>query len=119
MRTERGLGKNGKMSPRPRNGIRVVDLSQATSRGITLSSLHTSILDTLRKASAGILTTEELLSLIDNHSLSEVLRALRDLSVRGMVKVLWRTPFRFLAFVTERGKAEIASPILLVRTHPS
>ncbi len=85
-------------------GIRVVDLSEAALHGGNPTPLHEAILDALRRATAGVLSREELLAEAKNHSLAEIVRVLRDLSVQGLVKILWRSPFSFFAFVTERVK---------------
>ncbi len=49
------------------------------------------------------MSRDELLKEAEGYSFSEVERALRDLSLQGLVKVLWRTPFRFLAVATDSG----------------
>jgi hypothetical protein len=89
--------------PRPRTDargeIKVVDLSQTPPNRRELSPLEGRIVEALREAVAGILSRDELLGMLRGHSLSEVEQALRDLSLRGLVRVLWQTPFRFMAFL--------------------
>ncbi len=100
----------GRSRRRLKSEIEVVDLSKRSS---ALTPLHDRILDALRRTMAGILSKEELLRETEGYSLSDVERALRDLSLRGLVKVLWRTPFRFLAFATESGMRHDAAAITL------
>lgn len=96
-----------------------MDLSEAPIRGDDLKALHEVVLDSLRRATSGILSREELLDKAKDYSLAEIVRVLRDLSVRGLVKVLWRSPFSFFAFATERGRAGSPLTTTLVRTLPS
>ncbi len=96
-----------------------MDLSEAPLRGNDFTALHKAVLDSLRRAASGILSREELLDKAKGYSLSEIVRVLRDLSVRGLVNVLWRSPFRFFAFATERGRAGSPLPANPVRTLPS
>ncbi len=84
-----------------RGGIKVVDLSRTPLRGGSATPLHHRILDALKRDGAGILSQDELLESTEGYSPSEVELALRDLSLRGLVRVLWRAPFRFMAFLTE------------------
>lgn len=88
-----------------RGEIRVVDLSQIPSSRGEPSPLERRILETLQQAAAGVLGKDELMARLKGYSFSDVERALRDLSLRGLVKVLWRTPFRFMAFLNQEAKA--------------
>ncbi|MFQ6013489.1 MAG: hypothetical protein ACE5LS_07585 [Thermoplasmata archaeon] len=88
----------------PRNGgIKVVDLSRTPFRNGSATPLHRRILNALKRDGAGILSRDELLAHTEGYSPSDVELALRDLSLRGLVRVLWQAPFRFMAFLTERG----------------
>ncbi|MFQ5838090.1 MAG: hypothetical protein ACE5HJ_04830 [Thermoplasmata archaeon] len=111
MKTRMEPEKIGKGRPDSRGDIKVIDLSQTPSRVDNLTALHKTILDSLRRAAAGILSRDELLERTRGHSFSDVERALRDLSLRGLVKVLWRTPFRFVAYLTEKGEKGDLSPL--------
>ena len=84
-----------------RPGVRVVDLSQTPAFRDGTTPLHAQILSALREAPLGLLTRDELLARTGDHSLSDVVVALRDLSLRGLVRVVWRTAFRFVAFLAE------------------
>ncbi|MFQ5985898.1 MAG: hypothetical protein ACE5KQ_00880 [Thermoplasmata archaeon] len=91
----------------PRSGgIKVVDLSRTPLPYGSATPLHHRILDTLKRDGAGILSQDELLENAEGYSPSEVELALRDLSLRGLVRVLWRAPFRFMAFLTEPGRED-------------
>ncbi len=87
-----------------RGGIKVVDLSRTPLRNGSATPLHRRILEALNRDGTGILSQVELLESAEGYSPSEVELALRDLSLRGLVRVLWRAPFRFMAFLTERGR---------------
>ncbi len=87
-------------------GIKVVDLSRTPLRNGSPTPLHPHILDALKRDGAGILSQDELLENTEGYSPSEVELALRDLSLRGLVRVLWRAPFRFMAFLTEPGRED-------------
>ncbi|MEE8232966.1 MAG: hypothetical protein V3R46_06565 [Thermoplasmata archaeon] len=87
-------------------GIKVVDLSRTPLRSGSTTPLHHRILDALKRDGAGILSQDELLENTEGYSPSEVELALRDLSLRGLVRVLWRAPFRFMAFLTEPGRED-------------
>ncbi|MFQ5918564.1 MAG: hypothetical protein ACE5I4_00795 [Thermoplasmata archaeon] len=91
-------------------GIKVVDLSRTPLRNGSTSPLNHRLLDALRRDGAGILSQDELLASAEGYSPSEVELALRDLSLRGLVRVLWRAPFRFMAFLTEPGRARHIHP---------
>jgi hypothetical protein len=89
----------------PRSGgIKVVDLSRTPLRNASTTPLHHRILEALKRDGAGILSQDELLESTEGYSPSEVELALRDLSLRGLVRVLWRAPFRFMAFLTVPGR---------------
>lgn len=90
-------GKPPQRQGLPRRELKVVDLSE---RPAALTPLHEEILAALDRGLTGILSRDELLQQTAGHPPSEVERALRDLSLRGDVKVLWPSPFRFLAFAT-------------------
>ncbi len=85
-------------------GITVVDLSRTPLRNGSATPLHRRILEALNRDGTGILSQVELLESAEGYSPSEVELALRDLSLRGLVRVLWRAPFRFMAFLTEPGR---------------
>ena len=87
-------------------GIKVVDLSRTPLRSGSATPLHHRILDALKRDGAGILSQDELLEKTEGYSPSEVELALRDLSLRGLVRVLWRAPFRFLAFLPEPARGD-------------
>ncbi|MEE9173688.1 MAG: hypothetical protein V3U30_01780 [Thermoplasmata archaeon] len=89
-----------------RGGIKVVDLSRTPLRSGSATPLHHRILDALKRDGAGILSQDELLESTEGYSPSEVELALRDLSLRGLVRVLWRAPFRFMAFLTRPGRED-------------
>ncbi len=93
----------GSRAPRS-GGIKVVDLSRTPLRNGSATPLHRRILEALKRDGAGILSQDELLERTEGYSPSQVELALRDLSLRGLVRVLWRAPFRFMAFLTERGR---------------
>lgn len=88
---------------RPR-GITVVDLSEILPHEPDLTALQESILNALQRATAGVLPHDELLARVEDRSLSEVARALQDLTVKGLIRVVWKTPFRFLAILRQREK---------------
>jgi hypothetical protein len=92
-----------KVGPR-RGEIRVVDLSQRVPRLERLAPIHAAILESLREATIGLMDGDELLERVADYSFSDVGRALRDLTLEGLVRVLWRTPFRFVAYLTDRGR---------------
>ncbi len=100
--------KIGRSGPRLESEIKVVDLSERPS---ALTPLHRKILDALGRAVTGIMSRDELLEEARGYSFSDVERALRDLSLRGLVKVLWRSPFRFMAFSTESGVRSDERPL--------
>jgi hypothetical protein len=87
-------------------GIKVVDLSRTPLRNGSATPLHDRIMDALKQDGAGVLSQDELLESTAEYSPSEVELALRDLSLRGLVRVLWRAPFRFMAFLTEPGRED-------------
>jgi hypothetical protein len=89
---------------RKSGGIKVVDLSRTPLRNGSVTPLHRRILEALNRDGAGILSQDDLLESAEGYSPSQVELALRDLSLRGLVRVLWRAPFRFMAFLTERGR---------------
>ncbi|MCJ2531298.1 MAG: hypothetical protein LN413_03130 [Candidatus Thermoplasmatota archaeon] len=93
----------GTRTPRS-GGIKVVDLSRTPLRNGSATPLHRRILEALNRDGAGILSQDELLESTEGYSPSQVELVLRDLSLRGLVRVLWRAPFRFMAFLTERGR---------------
>ncbi len=84
--------------------VMVVDLSERPSGLERLAPVHRKILESLRRAAAGLLGRDELLDDLRGYSFSDVEQALRDLTIQGSIKVLWRTPFRFIAYLTERGR---------------
>ncbi|MEE9164279.1 MAG: hypothetical protein V3U17_05760 [Thermoplasmata archaeon] len=100
MNPEQVLGSRALRS----GGIKVVDLSRTPLRNGSATPLHRRILEALKRDVAGILSQDELLERTEGYSASQVELALRDLSLRGLVRVLWRAPFRFMAFLTERGR---------------
>jgi hypothetical protein len=109
MNPEQVLGSRALRS----GGIKVVDLSRTPLRNGSATPLHRRILEALNRDEAGILSQDELLESAEGYSPSEVELALRDLSLRGLVRVLWRAPFRFMAFLTESGrKRELSATAL-------
>lgn len=84
----------------------MVDLSETPPSRDELSPLEMRIVDALRQAAAGVLSKDELLDVLREHPFSDVERALRDLTLRGLVRVLWKTPFRFMAFLGGDRKDE-------------
>lgn len=101
----------GTLVGRPRKEIRVVDLSERRALDAD-GPLHKAMLATFKKSMSGVLTREEILDATRGHTPSDVERALRDLSMKGLVRVVWKTPFRFLAFLTEKAEA-ISRPVLV------
>lgn len=93
-----------------RSEVRVVDLSRTPAFREVGTPLHAQILNALRQAPLGLLTRDELLNQTPGHSFSDVELALRDLSLRGLVRVVWRTAFRFVAFLAEEKPSRPAQP---------
>ncbi|MEE9237516.1 MAG: hypothetical protein V3U52_06995 [Thermoplasmata archaeon] len=106
MKEDIGLERIGNGSMKPKSEIKVVDLSKTAPRQKGLTPLHNTILAALRRAFAGIMSRDDLLEMTRDYSFSEVERALRYLSLEGWVKLLWRSPFRFMAFLTESGRRQ-------------
>ncbi len=90
-------------------GIKVVDLSEAPLLSSSFTALRDLIVAALQRAPGGIASRQELLADANGYSLAEIVTALRDLARRGLVRLLWRSPLSFFAFVTEKGKGELHS----------
>lgn len=81
-------------TPSPK--LRVVDLSERPVLDAD-NPVPKAIMEALTRTASGVLTTEEVLAAARGHPASEAERALHDLSLRGLVRVIWQTPFRFVA----------------------
>ncbi len=85
---------------RPTPKLRVVDLSERPGLAPD-DPLPATILEAFEEVSSGILTKEEVLAAARGHPPSDAERAVQDLALRGLVRVVWTTPFRFLAVLRD------------------
>lgn len=90
-----------------------MDLSQTPSLRGRLGPVHRALLEVLANAKAGMASRKELLAATEGRSAAETDLALRDLSLLGLVRVIWRSAFRCVAFLTRPGKTLVKEDGLL------
>lgn len=93
----------------------MVDLSQTPSFRGKLGPVHRAILELLANASSGDASRAELLAATEGRSAAETELALRDLSLLGLARVVWRSAFRCVASLTRPGRALVEAEGLVRR----